>query len=426
MKIKNIKAKQIKDSRGEPTLWVGVVSENGAKGWASVPSGKSRGWREAVEKRDANLGVQGNIDLIKNKIEPELIGIEAVKQGVIDEILIELDNSENKENLGSNTMLGISLACARLGASLKNMNLADYLSRLGGWFNKKTSNIALFCNMIEGGSHAQNDLTWQEYLIIVQEKTIAQSLQLAQKFYQDLGNLLADKFSKNLSLADENGYAWPNTSSNYLKSLWNSLLGKEQIKEEEPVQVLYDLIKGQDSFSNIHLGLDIAGNDFFDPETKQYCLVEKKYSRKDYLDLLINIIEKYDLLAIEDPFVETDIDYFHLLNKKIKKLLVVGDDLTVSRADLIKNAGEEKAVGGVIIKPNQIGTLSETIIAINKAYEQKLKVIISHRSGETKDDFIADLAFACRAYGLKSGAPLGQERLAKYKRLVELESCIFP
>lgn len=410
MKIHNLKAKQIEDARGEPTLWVGVIDEQGKKGEARVPSGASRGKREALERRDANGQVLGNIRIIEEKIEPELKGVKATEQGVIDEILVGLDHTQNKSRLGANTILGVSLACARLGALNKGLKLYQYLSQLGGFSLDSPRRIRLFSNFIEGGKHVpdSNKLQWQEYLVIANQKRVSDSLSLIKQAYEELSVILKDEFRQKLIQGDENGYLWQESKKDeFLRFAQNLLKTREnrQILEEKPLQILQTLKNVKSG--KLKLALDIAANSFEEPS--------------EYFAILEKIIKDYNILSVEDPFKEADVESFAKLNRKIKRLLVIGDDLTVTKADLIEKAVRQKAIGGVIIKPNQIGTLSETIEAIKTAQKHNLKIIVSHRSGETKDSFIADLAWACGAYGLKSGAPCGEERLAKYERLVEIE-----
>lgn len=372
MKITNLKPIKILDSRGEETLEVRLETNQGIAS-ACVPQGKSRGKYEA-----ASVLADEAIKSIKEKILPQIKKKEIGSQKELDDFLLELDGSENKSNLGANAILGISLAFARVFSRSQNKKLCQYIAELLGREVTDFDNMWLLFNMINGGAHAPSGPQIQEYLLILRFKN-GKGIWQAKDIYHKLGEKLKT------GVGDEGGYII------------------EEKDDEKPLEIIFQTIQEMDLANEVRLGLDIAASQL-DRE----------------LDVL-PLIKKYNLLYVEDPFPEEEWEKFKDLKEKINKdNLIVGDDLTVSNPDRIKQAVEKEAIDGVIIKPNQIGTLSETLEAIKTAYKNNLEVIVSHRSGETCDPFIADLAVGCGAWGFKAGATRGGERTAKYNRLLTI------
>ncbi|MCL5733914.1 MAG: phosphopyruvate hydratase [Patescibacteria group bacterium] len=398
-KIKKISGREILDSRGAPTLEVVVETEN-SKGIFGVPAGKSKGEKEAVELRDGEkifggLGVKKAVSIIQDLINPELSGFDVEEQDKIDKKLIELDGTENKSHLGGNTIIGISIAAAKAAAAAQKEPLYLHLKEKFGFKNSLKA-PRLFSNIINGGKHSLSPLAFQEYLIIPQSESISEDL-LSMKIIFDKAREIIKKEFGDVSAnagGDEGGF----------------VLNTGDI--EKPLEILSDAAKN--TGRNIRLSLDAAAGSFY--ENGKYEVEKEKFSPRELLEKYQGLAKKYDIFSIEDPFFENeDLKYFSDLNKN---LIVVGDDLTVTNEKLIKRAAS--SIGAVIIKPNQIGTLSETIAAVKTAQKSGLKVIVSHRSGETNDDFVADLAAAVNAFGLKAGAPNRGERLAKYNRIWEI------
>ena len=391
-----LNAKNINDSRGDLTIEVTIGLESGIQAIASVPQGKSRGKEEAfllkAEKAVENVN-QLIALVVKNK--------EFENSKELDEFLITLDGTNNKSKLGANAILAVSIAFVRALALEKKIPLWQEIRNL---FEEEFKEISLdngknnfykiprlFVNIIGGGLHAKNNLDFQEYLIIPKTQNPADAFEISKIIYNTVGDYLKEKY-KNVSLADEGNFA-PNLSDN-----------------EEPFLIIKEAMQLAKLNNEIDLGLDAAASNV-------------KLDSKKLFDWYINAKEKYNLFYLEDPFAEEDFESFaSLLNKVGNSTIIAGDDLTVTNFYRIRQAYEKKSINGVIIKPNQIGTLTETIKAIKKAKELGLAIIISHRSGETNDDFIADLAYGVGADGLKAGAPLAPERAVKYKRLIELVS----
>lgn len=385
-KIKKISVTKILNSRSEETIKVKVFSNNYFASF-SVPQGKSTGKYEALF-----LSTDRAKKIIERVIFPKLKNKEVDFQE-IDKILIKLDGTNQKRKLGANSILGISIATAKLQAKIEKKPLFEFLS---GFFNKKPSfNFFLLMNLINGGAHSIGGASFQEYLVLVKDKTLTKSVFLGSEIYRELGQILKT------NIGDEGGYVF---------GRGNSI---------EPLNILRSLIKKRNIENKVFLGLDVASSQFFNG--KNYKIDKKFYNSKKLEELYLDLISKYNLIYLEDPFKENDFDSFSSLNKKAKNCLIVGDDLTVTNKERLKKAITKEAISGIIIKPNQIGSLSETIETINFAKENGIKIIISHRSGETNDSFIVDLAVASGAWGIKTGAPARGERIAKYNRLIEVE-----
>ena len=412
IKISSIEAFQILASNGKPTLKVKVFLENNLTGEFKVPLGTSTGKKEAKELRDQDekyffgLGVKKAIRNVEEIIKPKLIGENIFFQEKIDEILMELDGTEDKSKLGANALIGVSGACLKAAAQAKNLPLWQYLSQKYG-FTPKIPGFLM--NFVNGGKHSFSPLKFQEYLFIIQKEIpVLERLNLAYFVFEKLKEKIKKLKVKALGIGDEGGLVIPFED------------------EKLPLKILKEIIETLPShFSQISplLGLDLAASSFF--EEGKYQTSIGKLTSDEMLDYLLKIIKEFKLFYLEDPFFEEDFESFKKLNLKLKEFdfsaLVVGDDLTVTSPSLIEKAGKEKAISGVIIKPNQIGTISETIEAIKVAQKFDLKVILSHRSGETEDDFLADFAVGIGADFAKLGGIQRGERMVKYNRLIEIE-----
>jgi enolase len=383
--ITSLSARKILDSRSEETIEVVVKLGNGTEVCASVPQGKSKSSFEAVYASPDKA-----IHSVENIIAPVLAGKKPDRQKEIDDILLEIDGTSNKSKLGANAVLGVSLACARAAAAEHNMPLWQYLREL---YNKPVApdhKPNFFINVIEGGVHAKNNLIFQEYLAIPKSGTMQEALNIGKSIWQRLKEQFEDK---TVPLGDEGGFT---------PGFTNHL---------EPLEAIQKAISKIDTTGTITvvLGLDAAANSI-------------DLSATTLHSLYLQMKKKYNLWYLEDPFPENDFERFASLRIELgDNIIISGDDLTATNPARMQQAHSLESINGIIIKPNQIGTLSETLRAIEKAREWKWSVIISHRSGETNDDFIADLAYAVGAEGIKLGAPVQKERLAKYERLLSIE-----
>jgi len=393
-KITKITVEEIKDSRGNPTIRVAVFCGD-KTGSFSVPAGVSTGTREASCQSAGRA-----IEKIKNIITPALIGKNILNQKEIDELMIKLDGTPNKNNLGSNSMVGVSIACAKIAAEISGQETFEYLRTLAEI--KPSRRIPyLYMNLINGGKHADNNLAFQEYLIVPETENVEEAIGIGIA----IQNTLKEKIKKDLGeesvkLGDEGGLA-PKISD-----------------IRQPILYLREAIKQNGLEGKVKIALDAAGSSFY--QAGRYQVGEKSTTKEELLDIYIGLIKEFNLFSIEDPFAEEDFESFNSLKEKNQDLLVVGDDLTVTNVALLKKAIAEKSINAMIVKPNQVGTLTETLNAMKLARENGLELIVSHRSGETNDDFIADLAYAFNCFGFKSGAPGKPERMVKYKRLKKI------
>ena len=396
MKILNVNLRIILDSRGKDTLEAELKSGNfSAK--ASVPAGKSTGKHEAfvLEPKKA----LEKFEEIKNLILEK----DFENQEAFDNFLIQLDGTENKSNLGGNLILSLSLAFARLKAKSDNLELFEYISKLQN-LKPKIKNLKPIFNVINGGAHAtnkQSQLDFQEFQIIPEVEDFNLAFSIGKIFYRKLGDYLIEKFGKeNVFLGDEAGYSAPFQSN------------------EEALEILAEVIEKYKH--PLRIGLDVAASQFFKGD--YYLIGGKKYSAEELKEYYLKLIETYNILSIEDPFSEESFDNFAKLTSGLNRnnILVITDDLTTTNSKRLKTAISQKSGNTILIKLNQIGTLTETLKTIRLAYENNWQTIVSHRSGETVDDFIVDLAVGVNAWGLKSGAPAKPERLAKYERLLAI------
>ena len=399
-KITKISAEEIKDSRGNPTLKVSVfVGEE--VGSFSVPSGASTGAHEAHELRDPDgKGEKIEIKKINEVITPVLLGQDVLNQKEIDRIMIKLDGTPNKDNLGGNAMIGISIACAKVAAKVSGMETYEYLRTLAEI--KPSRKIPyLYMNLINGGKHAKNNLAFQEYHAVIDIENVEEAVHAGVLIQNSLKKfILADLPDDLLILGDEGGYAPKLTNV------------------KKPLEYLSKAIKENNLEKNARLALDVASSSFY--EDGMYKVDGKNITKDELADLYDSLIKEFDLISIEDAFDEEDFESFAKLKEREKGVIIVGDDLTVTNKVLVQKAINEKSINGIIIKPNQIGTLSETLETMQLARENDIELIVSHRSGETDDDFIADLAYAFGTFGLKTGSPIKSERMIKYRRLIEI------
>ncbi len=407
--ITKISAEDILDSRGNPTLKVTVATSAGQASF-SVPSGASTGKYEAHELRDNDknifngLGVKKAVESVNEVISPALVGKDASEQNEIDRILIELDGTPNKEKLGGNALIGTSVACAKTAATSKGVEVFEHLRSLAEI--KPSQNIPfLFMNLINGGKHASSRLAFQEYHVVPQTENIAQALDVATDIQRTLKELLVKELGPEAAnLGDEGGFAPDLTDT------------------ARPLELMAEALKINNAESSVKLALDTAASSFFDDNDKTYLVNDKRLSFQELKNYYHDLIAKFPIMSIEDPFEENDFNGFAELLSANAGLFVVGDDLTVTNNLRLKTAMENKSINAIIIKPNQIGTLTETLSTMRLARENGIECIVSHRSGETEDDFIADLAFAFGCFGLKAGAPQRGERVVKYNRLKHIAS----
>ena len=379
-KIIDVKAREILDSRGNPTVEVDVLTENGAFGRASVPSGASTGSNEALELRDNDSrfmgkGVLKAVNNVKTKITPEILGMEVKNQKEIDNKMIMLDGTKSKSNLGANAMLAVSLACLKAAANEENVELYEYVG------DGKDLPYPMM-NILNGGAHADNLL------------------------FHNLKKVLKEK-GYNTSVGDEGGFA-PNLSSN-----------------EEALEYIVDAIKqaGYTPGIDVKLGLDVAASEFYDENTNLYVFsgTGEKKTKEEMVSYYEDLISKYPIVSIEDPLDESDFEGFRLLTKKIgDRVQIVGDDLFVTNKELLARGIKEKAANAILIKFNQIGTVTEALETIDMAKKAGYKTIISHRSGETEDTFIADLAVGLSLGQIKTGSLSRTDRVCKYNRLLRI------
>lgn len=413
LKIKKIKAWEIFDSRGKPTLAAKVILENGLSALAYVPSGASTGAHEAVELRDndsARFNGQGVLKAIKNveeKIAPVLIGKLVNKQTEIDDIMIKLDGSDYKKNLGANAILAVSLACARVASLGLKIPLYDYLLRFSPNPDGPYNLPVPMMNLLNGGCHANWASDIQEYMVMpVGAKSFSGAMRMGSEIYQNL-KLILKKKNYHLGVGDEGGFA-PNFKDN-----------------EEPFKLLSKAcqMSGYVLGEDILLAIDAAASEFYNNGKYHLKKENKKLSTEELVNYYLSLNKKYPIASWEDIFSEDDWAGFIKFTEKMSvSSQIIGDDLYATNYSLIEKGIEKKASNSVLIKLNQIGTLTETIKAIHLAKKSGLTFVISHRSGETEDSFIADLTVAMGGGQIKTGAPARGERTAKYNRLLTIEN----
>ena len=412
-KIKKIYAREILDSRGNPTVEVEIELETGVKAIAAVPSGASTGTYEALELRDGNekryggLGVLNAVANVNEKIAEIIVGMEVSAQEEIDQKMIALDGTENKSNLGANAILGVSLAVCRAAALDQNLPLYAYIAKTFKFPKKFKLPVPMF-NVINGGQHSDSGLAIQEYKIVPNGvKTFKEQYRAGSEIFHKLKKILVEK-NQSVGVGDEGGFA-PKLSSN-----------------SEPLELMNLAIEqaGYKKGIEVSTGIDAAASSFFDEKEQKY--IFKPDNASITREMLMNIynewIEKYNVISIEDGLNENDWEGWRILNEKVgEKVMTIGDDLLVTNVKRLEQAIAEKACNAVLIKVNQIGSLTETINCIKLAKKNKMSVVISHRSGETTDDFISDLAIGTSAEYMKSGSLSRGERICKYNRLLRIE-----
>ena len=407
-KIKKINAREIIDSRGNPTLEAEIVLNSDTVGRAAVPSGASTGSREALELRDKDpnryngKGVLNNVSYIQNKISKSLVGLDADDQRKIDETLINLDNTENKSNLGANTLLAVSLANAKASANNKKLSLFKSLNDS----QKKFITPVPMMNIINGGSHANNSVDIQEFMIMpIGADSIKEAIRFGVEIFHSLGNILESK-NYITTVGDEGGYA-PNLSSN-----------------KEALDIIMQAIEkaGYKPESEIVLALDVASSEFYKDGFYELASENKKFTNSEFIQLLKSWKKDYPIVSIEDGLDENDWSGWEELTKEIgNDIQLVGDDLFVTNPKIFQQGIDKNIANAILIKLNQIGTLTETVNTIELASENNYNSVVSHRSGETEDTFISDLSVAYSCGQIKTGSLSRSDRVSKYNQLLRIE-----
>ncbi|MBO4574617.1 MAG: phosphopyruvate hydratase [Bacteroidales bacterium] len=409
-RIEKIHARQILDSRGNPTVEVDVITEDGILGRAAVPSGASTGVHEAVELRDGDKSkfmgksVYKAVDHVNNELAKAIEGYEVTDQNAIDAKMIELDGTKNKGNFGANAILGVSLACAKAGAIYTDQPLYRYI----GGVSANTLPIPMM-NILNGGSHADNSVDFQEFMIMpVGATSFHQAIQMGSEIFHNLKNVLkAAGYSTNVG--DEGGFA-PNLKSN-----------------DEGIEVILKAIEkaGYRPGEDVFIALDAASSEYYLPEEKVYHLHKstgEKLNAKEMVEFWNNWVKKYPIISIEDGMAEDDWDGWKLMTDTMgNKIQLVGDDLFVTNVERLKMGIDKNVANSILVKVNQIGSLTETIAAVNLAYRNQYTAVMSHRSGETEDTTIADLAVALNTGEIKTGSASRTDRICKYNQLMRIE-----
>jgi len=408
--ITDVYAREVLDSRGNPTVEVEVYTDSGAFGRALVPSGASTGEHEAVELRDGvksrylGKGVENAVKNVNEVIAPEVLGMDVTQQVLIDQIMIDLDGTKNKGKLGANAILGVSMAVARAAADFVGLPLYLYL----GGFNAKELPTPMM-NIINGGSHADNNVDFQEFMVMpVGAPTFKEALRMGAEVFHSLKAVLKGK-GYNTSVGDEGGFA-PNLGSN-----------------EEALEVIMTAITnaGYVPGKDIMLAMDVASSEFYNKEKGVYVLAGeggKELTAAELADFYVELVDKYPIISIEDGLDENDWDGWKVLTDKLgKKIQLVGDDLFVTNTEKLARGIKEGIANSILIKVNQIGTMTETFEAIEMAKKAGYTAVVSHRSGETEDSTIADIAVATNSGQIKTGSLSRTDRIAKYNQLLRIE-----
>lgn len=408
--IESVHARQILDSRGNPTIEVDVMTESGAFGRAAVPSGASTGTHEAVELRDGDKkryvgkGVLKAVQHVNENIAEEVVGLHVFDQNLVDRVMIELDGTKNKGKLGANAILGVSLAVAKAGAMESGQSLFRYI----GGVNANTLPVPMM-NILNGGSHADNSIDFQEFMVVpVKADTFSEALRMGTEVFHNLKKVLHDK-GLSTNVGDEGGFA-PNITSN-----------------EEAIEVVLKAIEkaGYKPGIDIYIAMDAAASEFYDTKSKTYHFKKssgKKLKAAEMVDYWAGWAKKYPIISIEDGMAEEDWTGWKSLTEKIgNKVQLVGDDLFVTNVEFLQKGIDMGVANSILVKVNQIGSLTETINAVNLAKRNGYKSIMSHRSGETEDSTIADLAVALGTGQIKTGSASRSDRMAKYNQLIRIE-----
>ncbi|MEB3846907.1 MAG: phosphopyruvate hydratase [Desulfurococcales archaeon] len=408
--IRRVLGRMVLDSRGKPTVKV-IVETNNGWGYGYAPSGASRGEREAVELRDGGrkwrgLGVSRALAALENHVAPRLVGMDSRDQSRIDHILIAIDGTPNKARIGGNTTTATSIAVARAASNTAGLELFEYL---GGPMARLLPTPLL--NIINGGVHAGNELSIQEFMIIpVGADSFHEAMRMAVETYWSLKDLLKEKYGLNaVNVGDEGGFAPPMKKTREALEALKQAIEKAGYKLEE----------------DFYLGIDAAASQFYDKKTNIYRIDGVSMPREELLSYYEAIVDEYPIKYIEDPFDEDDWDGFKMITEKLgSRVLIVGDDLYTTNVKYLRKGIEMHATNAVLVKVNQVGTLTETFDFVREAYNHGMRAVISHRSGETEDPFIADLAVGLGTGLIKTGAPARGERTAKYNRLLEIEDML--
>jgi len=408
--IVDVYAREVMDSRGNPTIEVEVTTESGAFGRAIVPSGASTGEREALELRDDDKtrflgkGVLKAVDNVNDVICEALLGMDVTRQNEIDSLMIELDGTHDKSKLGANAILGVSMACARAAADFYGLPLYKYL----GGFNAKELPVPMM-NVINGGAHSDAKIDFQEYMIMpVGAESVKEAIRMGAETFHALKKVLKGR-GQVTSVGDEGGFA-PNLANN-----------------EEPLEVIVEAIKaaGYVPGKDIALAMDVAASEFFDVDAKVYRFKKSTgqvLSSDEMIDYYENLVNKYPIVSIEDGLGERDWDGWKRLTDRLgKRIQIVGDDLFVTNPAILKEGIEKGIANSILIKVNQIGTLTETFDAMEMAKRNGYTTVVSHRSGESEDTTIADIAVAFNAGQIKTGSMSRTDRIAKYNQLIRIE-----
>ncbi|MDD4128239.1 MAG: phosphopyruvate hydratase [Candidatus ainarchaeum sp.] len=413
-KILSVKAREILDSRGNPTIECDVVTEEGLFR-AAVPSGASTGIYEALELRDGDKnrymgrGVLKAVENVNKLIAPLVVGMDSINQREIDEKMISSDGTKNKSKFGANAILSVSMAVCKAGAQSKGVSLYNYISELAG-VSEVILPVPSF-NVINGGKHAGNELAMQEFMILpIMAPNFREGLRYGAEVFHTLRGIIKEKYGQNaINAGDEGGFA-PNVKDAH-----------------EALDLLTLAIRKAGYEGKVKIGMDVAASEFFDLEKKLYNLSfkssEANYkSGEELIQYYEELVEKYDIVSIEDPFDQDDWESYSKLTASLgDKIQIVGDDLLVTNVERINQGIEKKAVNALLLKVNQIGSITESIDACKLSQKSNWGVMVSHRSGETEDSFIADLVVGLRTGEIKTGAPCRSERLAKYNQLLRIE-----
>ncbi len=411
--IRDVKALQILDSRGNPTIQVEVITEDGCVGKASVPSGASTGSFEAVELRDGDKsrylgkGVEKAVENVNKKIAKAIIGMNVYEQRKIDEEMIKLDDTPNKSNLGANSILGVSLAVAKAASNSLGLDLYQYIGGIKG----RELPIPMM-NILNGGKHSDNNISIQEFMIMpIGNITFTERMRRGVEIYHTLKKVLKEK-GYSVGVGDEGGFA-PNLEN-----------------EEQALDIIIEAIRkaGYEPGKDIKLALDIASTEMYEEAKKinkqgYYFWKTKQYkTQEEMIEYIVELCNKYPIFSIEDGLAEEDWEGWKVLTERLgNKVQLVGDDLFVTNPKRLGRGIEKNVANAILIKPNQIGTLTETLYTIQKAKQNGYKTVISHRSGETEDTTIADIAVGVNAGQIKTGAPCRTDRVSKYNRLLYIE-----
>lgn len=408
MKITKLFARQVLDSRGNPTIEVEAYFNN-YSGRAIVPSGASTGKYEALELRDNKRDYLGKsvmkaVDNVNNVIAKKLVGMEFLDQKAVDDFLIKLDGTPNKSKLGANAILGVSMAICRLAAAVKQKQLYEYIAELAAVETKNFRIPVPFANIINGGKHAGSSLKMQEFMIApVNANSFKDAVRMCSETYHTLKKLVEEKYGKSsTNVGDEGGFA-PQLNT-----------------PEQALDLITEAIKKAGYRGKVKIAMDPAASEFYDAATGMY-VMDKPYTKDEMIEYYLRLIKNYDIYSVEDPFDQDDFESFKKLTAQAKKVPIIGDDLLVTNQFRIQTAINTKLCNGLLLKLNQIGTVSEAIAAAKLAMSAGWKVMVSHRSGETEDTFIADLAVGIGCGYIKLGAPCRSERVAKYNQLLRLE-----